>query len=146
VQEGVGPGAGTPSAEVCQTMEGTLAELRIDDCRVRIVRIDADAALAEPRGEELARFNVGTGAYVVVCDRAECEPSIADVLTARELQIAALVARGMLNKEIAARLNISEWTVCAHLRRMFTKLQVTSRAAMVFRCAPWMASGNLAEV
>jgi DNA-binding CsgD family transcriptional regulator len=58
-----------------------------------------------------------------------------DVLTQRELQIVALVAKGRPNKEIAVRLRISEWTVSTHLRRIFAKLGVESRAAMVFRCA-----------
>jgi DNA-binding CsgD family transcriptional regulator len=58
-----------------------------------------------------------------------------EVLTPRELQIAALVARGCANKEIAVRLRISGWTVSTHLRRIFAKLGVDSRAAMVFRCA-----------
>jgi DNA-binding CsgD family transcriptional regulator len=56
-------------------------------------------------------------------------------LTARELQIAALVAEGMVNKQIAAELQISEWTVSTHLRRIFAKLGVDTRAAMVGRCA-----------
>jgi hypothetical protein len=30
----------------------------------------------------------------------------------------------------------SEWTVATHIRRIFAKLHVDSRAAMVFRCAP----------
>jgi len=38
-------------------------------------------------------------------------------------------------KRIAFLLKISEWTVSAHLRRIFTKLRVESRAAMVYRCA-----------
>ena len=59
----------------------------------------------------------------------------ADVLTGRELQIVALVAAGRSNKEIAGRLHISEWTVSTHLRRVFAKLRVDSRAAMVFRCS-----------
>ena len=59
----------------------------------------------------------------------------ADVLTGRELQIVALVAAGRSNKEVAVRLHISEWTVSTHLRRVFAKLRVDSRAAMVFRCA-----------
>jgi DNA-binding CsgD family transcriptional regulator len=58
-----------------------------------------------------------------------------DVLTPRELQIVALVADGRPNKAIAARLRISEWTVSTHLRRIFAKLAVDSRAAMVYCCA-----------
>jgi DNA-binding CsgD family transcriptional regulator len=56
------------------------------------------------------------------------------LLTARELEIIAHVAAGRVNKQIAAALNISTWTVAAHLRRIFTKLGVETRAAMVSRC------------
>ncbi len=62
--------------------------------------------------------------------------TLSDLLTARELQIAAFVALGHSNKQIANRLQISEWTVSTHLRRTFIKLGVDSRAAMVYRCAP----------
>lgn len=62
--------------------------------------------------------------------------TVSDLLTARELQIAAFVALGYSNKQIANRLQISEWTVSTHLRRTFIKLGVDSRAAMVYRCAP----------
>ena len=57
------------------------------------------------------------------------------LLTERELQITTLVASGASNKQIALQLKISEWTVSAHLRRIFIKLGVDSRAAMVYRCA-----------
>lgn len=56
-------------------------------------------------------------------------------LTGRELQIAALVALGQSNKQVAKQLHISEWTVSAHLRRIFVKLKIDSRAAMVYQCA-----------
>jgi len=49
----------------------------------------------------------------------------------RERQIGRMVAKGYPNKTIAAVLEISSWTVCTHLRRMFAKLHVSSRAAMV---------------
>jgi DNA-binding CsgD family transcriptional regulator len=54
-------------------------------------------------------------------------------LSPREQEIARMVARGYPNKTIAAVLDISTWTVSTHLRRMFAKLGVTSRAAMVAR-------------
>jgi ATP/maltotriose-dependent transcriptional regulator MalT len=63
------------------------------------------------------------------------KPEIANLLTARELQIATLVAIGNGNKKIASQLSISAWTVSTHLRRIFVKLGVDSRAAMVYRCA-----------
>jgi DNA-binding NarL/FixJ family response regulator len=56
--------------------------------------------------------------------------SLCDELTKRELQIAILVAAGKANKQIAYQLEISEWTVSTHLRRIFAKLGVHSRAAM----------------
>jgi DNA-binding NarL/FixJ family response regulator len=51
----------------------------------------------------------------------------------REFEIARMVAKGYPNKAIASVLEISSWTVCTHLRRMFAKLGVCSRAAMVAR-------------
>jgi DNA-binding CsgD family transcriptional regulator len=54
-------------------------------------------------------------------------------LSPRELEIARMVAQGHQNKIIAGILNISTWTVCAHIRRIFAKLSVSSRAAMVSR-------------
>ena len=52
-----------------------------------------------------------------------------------------MVAQGHPNKIIAGVLNISSWTVCTHLRRVFAKLGVTSRAAMVARLHELAPSG-----
>jgi DNA-binding CsgD family transcriptional regulator len=56
-------------------------------------------------------------------------------LSPREQEIARMVARGFPNKAIAAVLEISTWTVGTYLRRIFAKLGVTSRAAMVAKLA-----------
>ena len=58
-----------------------------------------------------------------------------ELLSERELQIVELVAQGKSNKQIAKKLKISEWTVSTHLRRVFAKLKVDSRAEMVYHCA-----------
>ena len=52
-------------------------------------------------------------------------------LSPRELQIARLVAEGATNRAIASSLEISLWTVSTHMRRIFAKLDVRSRAEMV---------------
>lgn len=54
-----------------------------------------------------------------------------NLLSPREQEIARMIAEGHPNKTIAAVLEISSWTVNTYLRRMFAKLGVTSRAAMV---------------
>jgi len=54
-------------------------------------------------------------------------------LSPREQEIVRMVAQGHPNKVIADVLNISSWTVCTHLRRIFAKFGVGSRAAMVAR-------------
>jgi predicted ATPase/DNA-binding CsgD family transcriptional regulator len=51
-------------------------------------------------------------------------------LTATELTVSGLVAQGMSNPEIAACLFMSRYTVETHLKHIFTKLAITSRAAL----------------
>jgi DNA-binding CsgD family transcriptional regulator len=54
-------------------------------------------------------------------------------LSPREVEIVRMVAQGHSNKLIADVLSISGWTVSTHVRRIFAKLGVGSRAAMVAR-------------
>jgi DNA-binding NarL/FixJ family response regulator len=56
--------------------------------------------------------------------------AVAQLLTARELQIALMVGDGRSNKDIARDLNLSEGTVKIHLHHIFQKLSVTARAGL----------------
>ena len=58
------------------------------------------------------------------------DDSPATALTPQELQVARLVAEGLPNREVAARLFVSPRTVEFHLRNIFTKTGVTSRAEL----------------
>jgi len=64
-------------------------------------------------------------------------------LTKAERTVAALVARGMTNRQVAGHLFISRHTVDAHLRHIFRKLDINSRieltrivAALTLQGAP----------
>ncbi|NJR59380.1 MAG: LuxR family transcriptional regulator [Cyanobacteria bacterium CRU_2_1] len=63
--------------------------------------------------------------------RSQYQPFKTNRLTPRELQIAELVALGRTNAEIGAELWITENSVKQALKRMFRKLEVSSRAEMV---------------
>jgi two-component system, NarL family, nitrate/nitrite response regulator NarL len=68
--------------------------------------------------------------YVMV----KCAPRTGEALVGlspRERDIVNLIIKGYSNKVIAELLDISAWTVGTHLRRIFAKLGVSSRAAMV---------------
>ncbi len=60
-------------------------------------------------------------------------------LTGRELEILSLIGRGRSNKQIAAELKLSTWTVNGHVARILRKMRVESRAAAV------AAAGGLLE-
>ncbi|MEJ2853333.1 MULTISPECIES: helix-turn-helix transcriptional regulator [unclassified Saccharothrix] len=59
----------------------------------------------------------------------------ASPLTARQQEVAELVARGLTNRAIARRLGISEWTAVNHVREVLRRLDISSRVEV----ARWVA-------
>ena len=62
-------------------------------------------------------------------ERSETAQADAGGLTAREVEVLRLIAQGRTNRQIAGELGISEKTVARHVSNIFTKLDVSSRAA-----------------
>jgi DNA-binding NarL/FixJ family response regulator len=111
-----------------------VGQIRVSDTRFDVVMLEDVAASGS---EELARFMIGGTWCAVLAPKPlpQALPSgLTDLLTGRELQIAMQVTLGRLNKQIAADLHISEWTVSTHLRRVFVKLGVRSRTELAFQC------------
>jgi DNA-binding CsgD family transcriptional regulator len=73
------------------------------------------------------------GAHYLLLRSWRTAPATPVLLSRREEEIARLIAKGYANKTIAAELDISPWTVCTYIRRIFAKIGVASRAAMVAR-------------
>lgn len=111
-----------------------------DTDRETLFRSIRSAALGETllQPEMLARVlartndgskpDAGGGASAAVSHGAKPE---ADVLSEREMEVLAAVARGDRSKEIAVSLGITERTVKAHLGSIYNKLGVDSRAAAI---------------
>lgn len=66
---------------------------------------------------------------------ARPHPSLTELLSEREAEVVEAVIRGLSNKEVAARLGITERTVKAHLGSVFKKLDVRDRLQLVLRLA-----------
>jgi ATP/maltotriose-dependent transcriptional regulator MalT len=111
------------------------ARARLDLARVLAALGRGDPAVeqASVAHEALAEMQAGhearrAGALMSeLGDPASVEA--ASVLTARELEVLKLVAQGLSNTEIAARLVLSEHTVHRHLSNILRKLDLSSRAA-----------------
>lgn len=76
---------------------------------------------------------------LVACGRTYIDPTIVQTLmtqdgndplarlTPRETEVLAALARGMSNKDIAANLFVTEYTVKKHISQIFGKLELTDR-------------------
>lgn len=76
--------------------------------------------------------------------RDRSAPQGLELLTDREREVLELVALGCSNREIAARLTISELTAKTHVSRLLAKLEVSSRvqaAALAYRTGLVRAGG-----
>jgi DNA-binding NarL/FixJ family response regulator len=114
----------------------------------RVLLLSASATPAEVR---LARRMGGAGYLSKSADGADVVEAIRTIaqggtcfplgdapeaatpceLSARELDVLRHLGRGLSNQELATALGISETTVKAHLRAVFTKLSVTNRTEAV---------------
>jgi DNA-binding CsgD family transcriptional regulator len=99
-------------------------------------RFDADFKAGSRSSRDAAvRLALGEPGPVAV---ATSDSAGAGLLAKREAEVARLVADGLSNKEIGARLFISEHTVDSHVRSILNKLGCNSRAQI----AAWMASSS----
>ena len=118
------------------------------DCERQARQALGEAAFqaAYHRGEELSAADVLAYALQQPPEKPPEKPPALAVsegapLTARELQVARLVAVGRSNKDIAAGLVISQRTAENHVEHILTKLGFTSRAQV----AAWVAASQPAD-
>jgi len=71
------------------------------------------------------------GALRLVLQREQAVAAVSSTLTAREIEVTRMIAAGLRNKEIAARLDITEGTVKFHLHSIYDKLQIDGRYALM---------------
>lgn len=98
------------------------------------------AQIGRPRAERLRAEGADLDASQVVTLLSAPKDDDGSPLTAREREIAVLVASGMRNGDIAARLVISRRTVDGHVARILGKLNFTSRSQI----AAWVAADQSA--
>ncbi|WP_194793317.1 ATP-binding protein [Raineyella fluvialis] len=104
------------------------------ESRERILRVlgreEAEALMAQTADLDLREaITVGLAELALTPVEAPVEVG----LTKRETQVAELVAEGLSNKQIAARLTISIRTVDGHVERILAKFGVTSRGQVGLR-------------
>ncbi|MEP6527356.1 MAG: HD domain-containing phosphohydrolase [Nocardioidaceae bacterium] len=93
--------------------------------------LEADRACAELRAEVKAGRLDGEAVNAVLTaagHRAPARREWPGGLTAREVEVLALLARGHSNKEIAQRLTVAPKTVSNHIEHIYSKIAVSSRA------------------
>ncbi|GAA1983316.1 hypothetical protein GCM10009718_20730 [Isoptericola halotolerans] len=99
-----------------------------EDCRLAAVAMRRRMGSPDPTDTEDADGESTLSIVEVVeLGRRAARPRRDGLLTPRELEVAHLVAEGMTNPQIAARLVISPGTARTHVERIRTKLGVGSR-------------------
>ncbi|WP_433622182.1 LuxR C-terminal-related transcriptional regulator [Nocardia sp. CA-120079] len=126
----------TTAAGIPASVFPGLAEA-VTDCASTLIRNLGDAAFdkAIDQGRQLDVLEAVTFALDDASPRQKTSQPAPSVLTKREWEVASLVGRGLTNKEIAAKLVISQRTAEGHVENILTKLSYTSRTQI----AVWVA-------
>jgi DNA-binding NarL/FixJ family response regulator len=82
-------------------------------------------------GEQSWNGQAIAGALRLVLQREQAVAAASSMLTPREVEVTKMVAAGLRNKEIAARLDITEGTVKFHLHGIYEKLRIDGRYALM---------------
>jgi DNA-binding NarL/FixJ family response regulator len=89
------------------------------------------AIRAVARGESVLQPSIAEKMMRRLSIRPNTTPHSTNLLSEREFDVLRLAARGLPNKEIAARMSLSIRTVHSHLANIFMKMQVGSRTEAV---------------
>ncbi|WP_111496017.1 LuxR C-terminal-related transcriptional regulator [Marinobacter bohaiensis] len=65
--------------------------------------------------------------------RSAPQPGLVEPLSSREIEVLGLINEGLANKDIAQRMQVANATVKAHIRNLYSKLQVKSRTEALAR-------------
>ena len=123
-----------------RTWEGTWAEIDLARCHLRANRRVDAARLAGAAASTATRLAApalaaAAGAVLAAAGRGRAAAEPWAPLTAREFEVARLVATGLTNPQIAAELGVAPKTVAAHIEHILARLGVGRRAEI----AAWTA-------
>lgn len=102
-----------------------------ETARMRCALAPVLAAIGQQAAAERERRSATEGFRSLGVREAPARQEPPSDLTARQIEILRLVAKGMSNPEIAKRLELSEHTVKRHVANLLTKLGLSSRSAAV---------------
>lgn len=114
--------AGVRTINVCQSEKGLVRDI-----------IALNRMAHGPNGPSPMPHPVGTGHH---------RSSKDTILSARETEVAILLSKGLINKEIADRLNISLTTVISHRKNIMDKLHARSLADIII----YVVMNSLADI
>jgi predicted ATPase/DNA-binding CsgD family transcriptional regulator/Tfp pilus assembly protein PilF len=126
------------AGEVLSLVEPALYKRTVADARDQLGEARFTEAWAEGRAMLLEQAIAYALDQPMALEAAQTPPSTAPLapsvtypagLTKREVEVLRLIAQGLTDAQVAERLVVSAHTVHAHLRSIYGKLDVTSRAA-----------------
>jgi DNA-binding CsgD family transcriptional regulator len=116
-------GAQRSNAATARTNTPALREVRADG---RVYRLRGTLATGWMPGDEAGVLV--TAAFELVNPLTDAELQSRFKLSAREVEVARLVATGLSNQEVAERLGVSYFTARNHVERVLSKLGVANRS------------------
>jgi DNA-binding NarL/FixJ family response regulator len=108
--------------DIARALRAAVGGLTVFDPRVHATLLAATSRAAAPPGDPSAAPGPAPGGR---------PPDPPDGLTQREAEILSLIAQGLTNGEIAARLFLSNHTIKTHINRIFAKTGSRDRVAAI---------------